>query len=93
MHITIAGEFRKQLEQSLAGRDQSVLPQSEIANNLESIGTNARESHRKEWNWKTGKDDRSKRKEADPLFPLYWFFILLNLLVSLLGIAIWVVVS
>jgi len=92
MHITIAGAFRKQLEQTLVSRDLAVSPQSEIANNLKSIGSNARQKHREEWNWKTGKDDKRAREPADPLFPLYWFFIALNLLVSILGIAIWVIV-
>jgi hypothetical protein len=92
MHITIAGEFRRQLEQSLANRNSTAPTQGEVANNLKSIGSNARRKHREEWNWKTGKDDKKVREQADPLFPLYWFFIALNLLVSILGIAIWVIV-
>lgn len=92
MHITIAGDFRKQLELSLVSPDMTVPPQGgEIVNQLQSIGSIARKKHRAEWNWKTGKDDKKKREPRDPLFPLYWFFIALNLLVSVLGIAIWIV--
>ena len=91
MHITIAGAFRQQLEESLAGRGPAGLPQGGIAGNLKDIGSKAREKHRCEWNWKTGKDDKTTREAADPLFPLYWFFIALNLLVSVLGVAILVV--
>jgi hypothetical protein len=42
-------------------------------------------------NWKTGKDDKKAPEPPDPIFPLYWFFIVLNLLVSVLGIAIWII--
>jgi hypothetical protein len=91
MHITIAGAFRDQLEQSLAGQGPASLPQGEIANSLKCIGRNARKKHGEEWNWKTGKDDKTTPEPPDPLFPLYWFFIALNLLVSILGVAIWVI--
>jgi hypothetical protein len=40
---------------------------------------------------KPGKDDKKAPEPPDPIFPLYWFFIVLNLLVSILGIAIWVI--
>jgi hypothetical protein len=93
MHITIAGAFRQQLEQSLVSRDPAGSSQSEIANHLKFIGSNARNKHGKEWNWKTGKDDKTAPEPPDPLFPLYWFFIVLNLLVSILGIAIWIIAS
>ena len=92
MHITIAGYFRKQLELSLASRGMTVSSTGdEITSQLKSIGSNAREKHRAEWNWKTGRDDKNAREQRDPLFPLYWFFIALNLLVSILGVAIWVI--
>jgi hypothetical protein len=48
MHITIAGAFRQQLEQSLVSRDPAVPSQSEIANNLRFIGGNARKKHHDE---------------------------------------------
>lgn len=100
MHITIASAFRKRLEQSLEPTDQP--KDSETTGSLSSIGSTARETHRKSWNWKTGKDDKVietvkddtvKSAPRDPLFPLYWFFIALNLLVSILGVAILVIAS
>jgi hypothetical protein len=92
MHITIAGAFRHQLERSLGSQDLAAPPQSdEITQHLKYIGSNARNKHQAEWNWKTGKDDRKKPESPDPIFPLYWFFIVLNLLVSILGVAIWII--
>jgi len=92
MHITIAGAFRHELERSLATRYPPARSEgNEIMEHLDHIGKDARRKHREKWNWKTGKDDRGAAKTRDPLFPLYWFFIALNLLVSLLGVAIWLV--
>jgi hypothetical protein len=93
MHITIAGAFRHQLELSLISRDPTAPAQADeiTKQQLKYIGSNARKKHREEWNWKTGKDDKKKPEPGDPLFPLYWFFIALNLLVSILGVAIWVI--
>lgn len=92
MHITIAGAFRRQLELSLVSRGPTAAAQGdEIMSQLKYIGSNARKKHREEWNWKTGKDDKKQPEPGDPLFPLYWFFIALNLLVSILGVAIWVI--
>lgn len=97
MHITIAGAFRKRLEQTL-DPDSSASGQRNYESQLAAIGRNARNRHRKEWNWKTGKDDKVVSEDdkavsgsRDPLFPLYWFFIALNLLVSILGVAILVI--
>jgi hypothetical protein len=90
MHITIAGDFRHQLERSLASRGLAALPRGDnITDHLQDIGSNARKKHRERWNWKTGKDDKKALEPRDPLFPLYWFFIALNFLVSILGVAIW----
>lgn len=92
MHITIASAFRYQLEQSLTSRGSATLPRGhDIAVHIKDIGTNARQKHRDKWNWKTGKDDKGEKGPRDPLFPLYWFFIALNLLVSMLGAAILVI--
>lgn len=92
MHITIASAFRQQLVLSLVSRDPTVPAQGdEITNHFKDIGSNARNKHQAEWNWKTGKDDKEKPEPPDPLFPLYWFFIALNLLVSILGVAIWII--
>ena len=92
MHITIAGAFRHQLEQSLTSRGLAARPRGDdIAGNLAGIGKNARQEHRDKWNWKTGRDDKGAAEPRDPIFPLYWFFIALNLLVSMLGVAIWVI--
>jgi hypothetical protein len=92
IHITIAGDFRKQLELSLDSRRTTVSSAGgEVMSQLKSIGSSARDRHRAEWNWKTGKNDKNEQKLKDPLFPLYWFFIVLNLLVSILGVAIWII--
>lgn len=92
MHITIAGAFRYQLEQSLTSQGLTVLPRGDdLAVYLESINKNGRRKHRDKWNWKTGKDDKGAVESKEPLFPLYWFFIALNFLVSMLGVAIWVI--
>jgi Flp pilus assembly protein TadB len=92
MHITIAGEFRHQLERSLASRGPPARPRGDdIADQLKDVGSKARQKHRGNWNWKTGRDDKLAAQPRDPLFPLYWFFIVLNLLVSILGVAILVI--
>ena len=92
MQITIAGAFRRQLERSLTSRGSAApLPSGDIIDHLKDIGETARQEHRDSWNWKTGKDNRKKPESREPLFPLYWFFIMLNLLVSTLGAAIWVI--
>ena len=92
MHITIAGAFRYHLERSLSSHSSTApSPGGDIMEHYMGIGTEAREKHRKGWNWRTGKDDKKKAEPRDPLFPLYWFFIVLNLLVSVLGVAIWII--
>ena len=94
MHITIAGDFRNRLEWSLTNKSSAAPPPGDyIADLLGSIGSNARQKHRERWNWKTGQDDKKpvRSRSRDPLFPLYWFFIALNLLVSILGVAIWII--
>jgi hypothetical protein len=88
LHISIAGAYGRELESRLQSPQHKHTP-------LDTINSDARRQHNLDWNWRTGEDDRNKgigrsSSDRDPLFPLYWFFIALNLLVAVLGVAIWV---
>jgi len=93
MHITIAKNFRQQLEIRIAtdGREElpPATPRELVA--IDAINGIGRHEHRSEWNWKTGRDDRTKKEPKDPLFPLYWFFLALNLIIALLGVMLGVI--
>lgn len=80
MHITIAAAYRHALETRFADRA------------IGDINESARDKHRQEWNWRTGRDEESHRRKArrEPFFPLYWFFIGLSLLVTALGVLTWI---
>jgi hypothetical protein len=87
LHITVADAYRKSLEDHLVSAGGQA---------IRHLNSNARKLHNRKWNWRSGRDDRSiggqGEQEADdprsPLFPLYWFFILLNALVAVVGVLI-----
>jgi uncharacterized membrane protein YeaQ/YmgE (transglycosylase-associated protein family) len=80
LHAFIARAYRGQLEKEMATSNFT----TEMLNSLD---VNAREEHRQKWNWRTG-GIGGKGTERDPLFRLYWFFFVFNMLIAAAGAVI-----
>ena len=80
LNAFLAQAYRRRLEEELETRERT-------AQVLNSLDLKARQEHRQKWTlWTAGVRDKGGKR--DPLFRLYWFFVVLNLLVVAAGIVI-----